>query len=975
MKLDTLLSDNETGHSAMTPTRSDASGHLIITVHGIRTFGKWQERLETLVHKAVPTEAITFCHYKFGYFSLAAFLIPLFRWLVVRHFREELKLLATRHAYGRIDLVGHSFGTHIIAWALFGLRPQDEIKIHTVILSGSVLRAGFAWSQLIGTRVLRVVNDCGTRDSVLLLSQFLVLFTGMAGRTGFSGMTSDKFRNRYSSFGHSGYFQDTNSLATDDYMRDNWVPLLTTSKPINYFNQIREGGVLRGLAAWASNNAEPIKLTVYLGPVLAFGLWIGTQVQEVAHQRAAAEIARKNENQQRQIANEQAHLAALEAENAKSQQQIAQDRKTDLLAAMASDYSSKADYATALGISLYASSSAAPGALRPNEGVLYKSILNALANLVELKTLEHRIDKTLTARLHPSRNVYIVSYNRDKRIEFKSLADGSLIKYVPCSNCDISEQAFDRVGDLFATELGTSDDEIGVGALYQIFGTEQFKAFRGHKSWINSISLSQSGRRIATVADDNTVKVWSSLSGIPIFSLPVAPRASVGFVRLTNGIAVLTGNELSIIEVKNGESENTKLKVAIPYTSHSLAFCGNRSMVLALPYLGSIITGISIDSNKAVSFDAKTTASVVGVDCDEHQLVISYSDGVVGSFSLSGKLWNSRHIFSEVGTAVTSKIALSPDGTQIAVSSGKLFKIIRATGLRTISVAAGHDETITSLSYSYDGKVILSASEDGTIRTWRAKTGEGEGFTTALTTSNVIARGIHGSLVTIGSDGRFVVSSDDPTHSCTLGNPAQYFYRPRGAFSAEEKYVAIFSEIPDNLKSSIAAQLRVYSVQECELISTENYAWGSFARPADVRELIYTSGSILFASSRLDKILVESAKTGEQAATLAGHSSHITATALSPDGSLLATSDSDTVRLWSVPTWNLITEFSAISEIGKLEKLAFSDDGKWLVAFSSSGQRIKVQRTIYSETDLVTAARAALPRPLSSALQAMMSQN
>jgi hypothetical protein len=90
------------------------------------------------------------------------------------------------------------------------LPKETGIAINTVILAGSVLKENFPWRDLIGTRVARVVNDCGLNDKVLLLSKLLVLFTGMAGRVGFTGATSRIFRNRYSPFGHSGYFQDRN---------------------------------------------------------------------------------------------------------------------------------------------------------------------------------------------------------------------------------------------------------------------------------------------------------------------------------------------------------------------------------------------------------------------------------------------------------------------------------------------------------------------------------------------------------------------------------------------------------------------------------------------------------------------------------------------------------------------------------------------------------------------------------------------
>src|SRR5262249_38608610 len=267
------------------------NSHLIITVHGIRTYGRWQERLEALVTAGSSDPPIEFVNYKFGYFSVLAFMVPFFRWLIVRRFRDELVTLCTRAPRSRVDLVGHSFGTHLIGWAIQGLSPDVKVVINTIILSGSVLRADFPWRELIGTRVKRVINDCGTKDRVLLLSQFGGLFTGMAGRPGFSGATSNRFRNRYSVFGHSGYFQDARGQPNDDYMKANWLPLLRGDAPVPEFDH-RKPGPFEGFVTVLGNNAEPIKLMVY-GAVLAIPLLIYRSLYlEADLQRKIAEAQR-----------------------------------------------------------------------------------------------------------------------------------------------------------------------------------------------------------------------------------------------------------------------------------------------------------------------------------------------------------------------------------------------------------------------------------------------------------------------------------------------------------------------------------------------------------------------------------------------------------------------------------------------------------------------------------------------------------
>src|SRR5688572_18797931 len=115
--------------------------HLVITVHGIRTFGHWQERLESLLRDAQP--GITVKNFKYDYFSSIAFMVPFLRWIVTRKFRRDLLHSVNEEKWDRIDLVAHSFGTHIVGWGLHGIHCDKRPRINTVLLAGSVLRPDF----------------------------------------------------------------------------------------------------------------------------------------------------------------------------------------------------------------------------------------------------------------------------------------------------------------------------------------------------------------------------------------------------------------------------------------------------------------------------------------------------------------------------------------------------------------------------------------------------------------------------------------------------------------------------------------------------------------------------------------------------------------------------------------------------------------------------------------------------------------
>jgi hypothetical protein len=155
------------------------------------------------------------------------------------------------------------------------------------VLSGSVLKPTFRWNELISRGTARiVVNECGTKDGILVLNQLVALGTGMAGRLGFVGLLDDHFANNYFAFGHSGYFVK-GKVAYDHFMKTRWVPLLCDGVPPPIVDERVTGGPIAGAATWLLQNSEPIKLGIYVAPLIAITifslfLFIGAVARQLA---------------------------------------------------------------------------------------------------------------------------------------------------------------------------------------------------------------------------------------------------------------------------------------------------------------------------------------------------------------------------------------------------------------------------------------------------------------------------------------------------------------------------------------------------------------------------------------------------------------------------------------------------------------------------------------------------------------------
>ncbi|QLY59951.1 response regulator [Citrobacter freundii] len=218
---------------------------IAMTVHGIRTIGNWQEKLRTLIQSRASY--IDFQTYKYGYFAGINFFIPFIRNAQIKRLKAKLTDSFKINHNKQYVFFAHSFGTYIVARAINEIIENgDVVPQLTLVLAGSVLPSNYNLNTILDHNKNNVIiNDCGNSDYVLWLSEAFVPSTGMAGRTGFYGVSNSRFVNRYHPGGHSHYFD------VDGFMEKYWLPILwndtvignTDIRPFSFF----EHGILEQL--------------------------------------------------------------------------------------------------------------------------------------------------------------------------------------------------------------------------------------------------------------------------------------------------------------------------------------------------------------------------------------------------------------------------------------------------------------------------------------------------------------------------------------------------------------------------------------------------------------------------------------------------------------------------------------------------------------------------------------------------------
>jgi CheY-like chemotaxis protein len=190
----------------------------VLSVHGIMTFGDWQSRLKNILARKKPD--VGFHSYKYGYFPVFDFLLPIVRRKEVERLAKHLEVLFLTNEKVEFIIFCHSFGTYLVAKAMLSLFLKNgRLPVRTVVLSGSVLPENFDWS-FARQMNFQIINDCADKDYILYVSKLFVWGTGMAGKCGFIGFNDEKILNRYFQGGHSSYFNG------DNFMEEFWLPVV-----------------------------------------------------------------------------------------------------------------------------------------------------------------------------------------------------------------------------------------------------------------------------------------------------------------------------------------------------------------------------------------------------------------------------------------------------------------------------------------------------------------------------------------------------------------------------------------------------------------------------------------------------------------------------------------------------------------------------------------------------------------------------
>jgi WD40 repeat protein/MinD-like ATPase involved in chromosome partitioning or flagellar assembly len=268
-------------------------------------------------------------------------------------------------------------------------------------------------------------------------------------------------------------------------------------------------------------------------------------------------------------------------------------------------------------------------------------------------------------------------------------------------------------------------------------------------------------------------------------------------------------------------------------------------------------------------------------------------------------------------TGDLAAVAFSPDGRQLLTASwDKTIRVWWAKDGTSITTLSGHTGVVSSLAFAPDGDTLVTGSWDKTVRLWDA-----------ITYSELRCLTGHTGVVM-----SVAASADGQSYASGGWDKSVRLWRRESdegqVLDGHTRMVTGVSFSPDGrllASGSWDKSIRIWDAATGEAVRTLE------GHNGDVTGLVWLSVNRLVSIAQDHTAIVWDAINGEMIHTLKGHTGEVNAIAASPDGALIATAGWDkSVRLWDAVDG--AAHMVLTGHTGVVSGLSFDPEGRRLAS-------------------------------------------
>lgn len=281
---------------------------------------------------------------------------------------------------------------------------------------------------------------------------------------------------------------------------------------------------------------------------------------------------------------------------------------------------------------------------------------------------------------------------------------------------------------------GSSDSTI---KLWNLNTGEEIHTLAGHSQGVTSITLSPDGQTLASYSKDKTIKLWNLRNRQQIYTISGHSEEITSVVISPDGKTLASADytTIKVWNLSNGEEIRTlKWQVKVYYGFY-LAFSRDGQILVTS-------SGDDYVSLSAVAFNLTIGEEIWAKNWKDGMDSV-YSMGVspdgesLATFHISNstiKLWN-IYTGTEISTVAKNStgyncLVFSPDGKIIATggceceseddsSEPGTIELWNLDTTEKICPLLGHSSEVYSVTFSPDGKTLVSGSDDSTVKIWQ----------------------------------------------------------------------------------------------------------------------------------------------------------------------------------------------------------------------------------------------------------------